>query len=99
MRGRDSAGLHILVWEHNLDLSDPEVSRLLARRSEIEEAINTDFGHRSRHETAMMELLGVVQGIDYLQRNLRRFMRPTRRRSRPNRSISSTCPRTRCSSC
>jgi coniferyl-aldehyde dehydrogenase len=53
---------------------------LIARRSAIEEAINTDFGHRSRHETAMMEIVGVVQGIDYLQRNLRRFMRPTRRR-------------------
>jgi len=52
---------------------------LLARRSAIEEAINTDFGHRSRHETAMMEILGVVQGIDYLVRNLSRFMRPTRR--------------------
>jgi coniferyl-aldehyde dehydrogenase len=34
---------------------------------------------RSRHETAMMEILGVVQGIDYLERNLRRFMRSTRR--------------------
>ena len=53
---------------------------LIARRSAIEEAINTDFGHRSRHETAMMELVGVVQGIDYLERNLGRFMRPTRRR-------------------
>ncbi|MET7339548.1 coniferyl aldehyde dehydrogenase [Nonomuraea sp. NPDC005650] len=52
---------------------------LIARRGAIEEAINTDFGHRSRHETAMMEIVGVVQGIDYLQRNLRRFMRPTRR--------------------
>jgi hypothetical protein len=39
---------------------------MLARRSAIEEAINTDFGHRSRHETALMEILGVVQGIDYL---------------------------------
>jgi coniferyl-aldehyde dehydrogenase len=29
---------------------------LLARRSAIEEAINTDFGNRSRHETAMMEI-------------------------------------------
>ena len=52
---------------------------LLARRSAIEESVNTDFGNRSRHETAMMEVLGVVQGIDYLDRNLRRFMRPTRR--------------------
>jgi coniferyl-aldehyde dehydrogenase len=52
---------------------------MLARRSAIEEAIDTDFGRRSRHETAMMEILGVVQGIDYVERNLRRFMRPTRR--------------------
>jgi coniferyl-aldehyde dehydrogenase len=52
---------------------------LIARRSAIEEAINADFGNRSRHETAMMELGGVVQGIDYLERNLRRFMRPTGR--------------------
>jgi hypothetical protein len=29
----------------------------------------------------MMEVLGVVQGIDYLERNLRTFMRPTRRRT------------------
>jgi coniferyl-aldehyde dehydrogenase len=52
---------------------------LLARRTAIEEAINTDFGNRSRHETAWMEVFGVGQGIDYLDRNLRRFMRPTRR--------------------
>ncbi|SEH02959.1 coniferyl-aldehyde dehydrogenase [Nonomuraea solani] len=52
---------------------------LIARRTAIEEAIDTDFGHRSRHETAFMEIVGVVQGIEYLQRNLRRFMRPTRR--------------------
>lgn len=52
---------------------------LLGRRTAIEEAINADFGNRSRHETAMMEVLGLVQGIDYLVRHLRRFMRPTRR--------------------
>ena len=28
----------------------------------------------------MMEMAGVVQGIDYLKRNLPKFMRPTRRR-------------------
>jgi coniferyl-aldehyde dehydrogenase len=72
---------------------------MLARRSAIEEAIDTDFGHRSRHETAIMEILGVVQGIDYLERNLRRFMRPTRRHialdmrfgSRTRRSSAPSC--------
>jgi coniferyl-aldehyde dehydrogenase len=53
---------------------------VLARRREIEDALNADFGHRSRHETAIMEIMTLVQAIDYLRRNLRRFMRPTRRR-------------------
>jgi coniferyl-aldehyde dehydrogenase len=52
---------------------------VLARRSDIETALNADFGHRSRHETAIAEILALVQGIDYLHRRLRRFMRPTRR--------------------
>lgn len=52
---------------------------VLSRRRDIEDALNADFGHRSRHETAMMEIMSLVMGIDYLHRNLRRFMRPTRR--------------------
>ncbi|TKW68750.1 MAG: coniferyl aldehyde dehydrogenase [Paracoccus denitrificans] len=52
---------------------------LISRRSQFEDAINSDFGHRARHETAIMEILPTVQGIDYLIRNMRRFMRPQRR--------------------
>src|SRR5262249_37235604 len=54
-------------------------SAILARRAEIEAVLNTDFGHRSRYETAIMEIAALVQGINYLHRNLRSFMRPTRR--------------------
>ena len=52
---------------------------LIAWRPRIEAAVSADFGHRSRHETATMEIVPTVQGIDYLIRNLRRFMRPRRR--------------------
>ncbi|MEO6520843.1 MAG: coniferyl aldehyde dehydrogenase [Mucilaginibacter sp.] len=52
---------------------------LIDRKKEIEDAINTDFGHRSRHETDIVEILGVIEGIKYLDRHLRKFMRPTRR--------------------
>jgi coniferyl-aldehyde dehydrogenase len=52
---------------------------ILARRTEIEAALNADFGHRSRHETAIMDVMSVVLGVDYLYRKLRRFMRPARR--------------------
>jgi coniferyl-aldehyde dehydrogenase len=52
---------------------------LLARRADFEAALDADFGHRSRHETAIMELLVVTWGLDYLYKNLRRFMRRERR--------------------
>ena len=33
VRGRDSAGLHVLVAGHGLDLADPDVARLIAERA------------------------------------------------------------------
>ena len=52
---------------------------LLARRADFEAALDADFGHRSRHETGIMEMLVVTWGIDYLHKHLRRFMRGERR--------------------
>ncbi len=52
---------------------------IIARQNEIEATLNADFGHRSRHETALMDVMSVVLTIDYLHRKLRRFMRATRR--------------------
>jgi len=54
-------------------------SAMIARRNEIEEAINTDFGHRSRHESAIVEIIGVTEGIKYLSSNLKKFMTPDKR--------------------
>jgi coniferyl-aldehyde dehydrogenase len=67
-----------LLKQRQVDLGKLRAA-ILARRADIERTLNTDFGHRSRHETAMMEVMTAIQGIDYLRRNLRRFMRPTRR--------------------
>ena len=33
VRGRDSAGLHVMVWNHSLDLADPSVAAVIAQRS------------------------------------------------------------------
>ncbi len=33
VRGRDSAGLHVLVWNHGLDLADSSVAAVIAQRS------------------------------------------------------------------
>ncbi|MFT3905679.1 MAG: coniferyl aldehyde dehydrogenase [Steroidobacteraceae bacterium] len=52
---------------------------VFANRVAIAAAIEQDFGQRSRHETAILEIYPLTQGIRYLDRNLRRFMQPERR--------------------
>ena len=52
---------------------------ILAHRKEIEAAIHADFGNRSTYETALMEIMPIIGGIDYLRAHLRRWMRPKAR--------------------
>src|ERR1700731_2185518 len=52
---------------------------ILVRRRDFETAINADFGRRPALETAIMEIMPTVQGINYLRKNLRRWMRPRSR--------------------
>ncbi len=42
------------------------------------EAICADFGNRSRHETRMTEIFGVLATIKYTRRHLRHWMKPRR---------------------
>lgn len=42
-------------------------------------AICADYGHRSRHETLLTEVLPVLKGIAHALRHLKRWMRPQRR--------------------
>ena len=51
---------------------------ILSRRTAIQEAIAADFGNRSNHETDVMEIMPVTQGIDYLRSRIGKWMRPTR---------------------
>jgi coniferyl-aldehyde dehydrogenase len=54
-------------------------SAILRHRTALEDSLSADFGHRSRHETDILETLTLIWGIDYLHKHLRRFMRPERR--------------------
>ncbi|HET6387840.1 coniferyl aldehyde dehydrogenase [Hyphomicrobium sp.] len=53
---------------------------LLARQTAIEAAVSKDFGYRAPYETRIMEINPIVQTINYLRRNLTKWMRPERRR-------------------
>jgi coniferyl-aldehyde dehydrogenase len=52
---------------------------LLENRDALIEAVNADYGNRSRHETLFAELVPVLDGIKHTLRHLRRWMRPQRR--------------------
>ena len=45
---------------------------------DIMDTAQADFGHRSRHETLIADLLAVDEAIKYAQRNLADWMRPRR---------------------
>jgi coniferyl-aldehyde dehydrogenase len=43
------------------------------------EAISADYGHRSRHETLLLEIVPALDGIKDALKNLRQWMSPQRR--------------------
>ena len=52
---------------------------LVAHKEKLIDAIDADFGGRSRLETEFAEILMPMQNIRYLKRHLRRWMKPERR--------------------
>lgn len=60
------------------DLS--QLEKLLREQQDaICEAISQDYGHRSRHETLLTEVLPALNAIRYAKKHLGRWMRPERR--------------------
>ena len=45
----------------------------------IAQAISADYGHRSRHETLLGEIVPVVHGVDHALKHLKQWMKPQRR--------------------
>ncbi|WP_010516415.1 coniferyl aldehyde dehydrogenase [Komagataeibacter oboediens] len=52
---------------------------ILKRRTEIVRALKTDFGQRSERESAIVELIPLVQSINYMIAHLGCWMKPQRR--------------------
>lgn len=76
------------AFGHNITPSGPERRTSLRRLSEalrdhssrLEQAIRNDFDHRSAHETRILEIFPSLEGIRHARRNLKRWMKPQRRR-------------------
>ena len=52
---------------------------LSGHRDAFVKAISADFGHRSRHETLIADIVATLEAIRHTRRNLPRWMKPERR--------------------
>ncbi|MFA7488859.1 MAG: aldehyde dehydrogenase family protein, partial [Lysobacteraceae bacterium] len=50
-----------------------------ARQQDMLDALNADFGNRSRHESLLTDAMTVLSEIDHTRRRLKRWMKPQRR--------------------
>jgi acyl-CoA reductase-like NAD-dependent aldehyde dehydrogenase len=67
-------------WEVRSDRLRRLRGLLQENRSQLAAAISADFGQRSRHETELLEVNPVLDGIAHSLRDGRTWMRPQRRR-------------------
>src|SRR5687768_725074 len=54
-------------------------SAVRTRQDEIAQTVNSDFGNRSVRETKLAEILMLLDSIEYLKTNLKRWMKPEKR--------------------
>ncbi|MCB8819872.1 coniferyl aldehyde dehydrogenase [Microvirga rosea] len=62
-----------------MEVLDELAKALLRRSDDMAEAVRTDFGHRSVHETRLADLFPVVSGLRHARRHLRKWIKPRRR--------------------
>ena len=48
-------------------------------RDALVDAVNADYGNRSRHETLFTEIYTVIDGVDHVLKHLKKWMKPQRR--------------------
>jgi len=69
--------------ETRVDRLDRCVRLLIDYRGRIEEALNADFGARSREATAFTDVAASIGPLKHARANLQRWMRPERRPTSP----------------
>lgn len=65
------------------DRIDRCIGLLVDHRAAIEEAVNADFGSRSREATAFTDVAGSIGPLKHARDNLDRWMRPQKRKTTP----------------
>ncbi|MCP3668942.1 MAG: aldehyde dehydrogenase family protein, partial [Gammaproteobacteria bacterium] len=70
-----------VAFETRIDRIDRCIGLLVDHQQEICEAVNKDFGCRSRHVTLMTDIFTSVNSLKFARKNLRKWMKPEKRRA------------------
>lgn len=65
--------------EQRLDKLTQLKSSLLEHQSQLVEALNSDYGHRSEFDSLICDLLPAVNHINYTVKHLKKWMKPSKR--------------------
>ncbi len=69
--------------EQRIDRIDRCIGLLVDHRAQIEEAVNQDFGSRSREATAFTDVAGSIGPLKHARDNLRAWMKTEKRKTTP----------------
>ena len=69
--------------EQRIERIDRCIGLLIDHRAQIEEALNADFGSRSREATAFTDVAGSIGPLKHAKAHLAKWMRPEKRKTTP----------------
>ncbi|MFN3585387.1 coniferyl aldehyde dehydrogenase [Phenylobacterium sp.] len=69
--------------EERINRIDRCITLLIENRRAIEDALNQDFGSRSREATAFTDVAGSIGPLKHAKAHLRKWMRPEKRKTTP----------------
>lgn len=69
--------------ETRIEWLDRCIGLLIDHSSDIQDALNTDFGNRSREATLLTDVSGSVGPLKFARDNLRKWMKPQKRKTTP----------------
>ena len=72
-----------LSAEKRIEWIDRCIGLLVDHAKEIEDALNTDFGARSREASSFTDIAGSIGPLKYAKEHLKKWMRPEKRKTTP----------------
>jgi coniferyl-aldehyde dehydrogenase len=69
--------------ERRIDWLDRCIGLLVDHQAEIADALNADFGARSKDATGLTDIAGSIGPLKYAKENLAKWMRPEKRKTTP----------------